>query len=336
MLIKCPECELQVSDKALSCPHCGYQMKQTKARVSTRMRRLPNGFGQITKLKSKNLREPYRAMVSIGKGSNGRPICKLLKPKAYFTTYNEAYAALVEYNKNPYQFDKEMTLTELYDKWIVTYVNSDKSDSAIATIRSAWNCCEPIKDLNVQQIRAYQIKGLLESESIKPTMIDRVQGLLTTLLDYAMQYEIVDKNVARIAKVSSKKHETKGHISFTDDEMKTLLDNMNDLIARMILIQCYTGFRPKELLNIKISKVDLDNLTITEGMKTEAGKDRVVPIHSKIVSLVTEEYNRAIDAGSETLFSYKGKPMLYTTYNNKFSKACENLGLSENHRPHDP
>ena len=27
MLIKCPECELQVSDKALSCPHCGYPMK---------------------------------------------------------------------------------------------------------------------------------------------------------------------------------------------------------------------------------------------------------------------------------------------------------------------
>ena len=27
MLIKCPECELQVSDKALSCPHCGNPLK---------------------------------------------------------------------------------------------------------------------------------------------------------------------------------------------------------------------------------------------------------------------------------------------------------------------
>ncbi|MEQ2827819.1 MAG: zinc-ribbon domain-containing protein [Anaerobutyricum hallii] len=25
-LIKCPECELQVSDKALSCPHCGFPL----------------------------------------------------------------------------------------------------------------------------------------------------------------------------------------------------------------------------------------------------------------------------------------------------------------------
>lgn len=27
-LIKCPECQLQVSDKALSCPHCGYPINQ--------------------------------------------------------------------------------------------------------------------------------------------------------------------------------------------------------------------------------------------------------------------------------------------------------------------
>ncbi|WP_366525888.1 zinc-ribbon domain-containing protein, partial [uncultured Parasutterella sp.] len=27
MLIKCPECELQVSDKAATCPHCGYPMQ---------------------------------------------------------------------------------------------------------------------------------------------------------------------------------------------------------------------------------------------------------------------------------------------------------------------
>ena len=25
-LIKCPECELQVSDKAITCPHCGYPL----------------------------------------------------------------------------------------------------------------------------------------------------------------------------------------------------------------------------------------------------------------------------------------------------------------------
>ena len=27
MLIQCPECDLQVSDKANTCPHCGYPLR---------------------------------------------------------------------------------------------------------------------------------------------------------------------------------------------------------------------------------------------------------------------------------------------------------------------
>ena len=61
MLITCPECELQVSDKALTCPHCGYPMQQTlkkqKVRYKNRKhRRLPNGFGQISEIKNRKLR----------------------------------------------------------------------------------------------------------------------------------------------------------------------------------------------------------------------------------------------------------------------------------------
>lgn len=40
-------------------------------------------------------------MVTVEKSSTGRPICKPLKPESYFPTYTTAYAALVEYIKNP-------------------------------------------------------------------------------------------------------------------------------------------------------------------------------------------------------------------------------------------
>ena len=103
MLVKCAECDLQVSDKALACPHCGCPMganiKQASPRTRrNKRRRLPNGFGQISEVKGRNLRKPFRAMVAVGKEENGQPICKLLKPEAYFETYNEAYAALVSYH----------------------------------------------------------------------------------------------------------------------------------------------------------------------------------------------------------------------------------------------
>lgn len=73
MLITCPECELQVSDKALSCPHCGYPMQQDvpvirKPRSKpNRRRRLPNGFGSISEIKNNRLRKPFRAVVPVGK-----------------------------------------------------------------------------------------------------------------------------------------------------------------------------------------------------------------------------------------------------------------------------
>lgn len=71
MLIKCPECELQVSDKALSCPHCGYPMKPgAQRKISKRRMRLPNGFGQISEIKNK---KPAKAVSSHGSGrKNGQ------------------------------------------------------------------------------------------------------------------------------------------------------------------------------------------------------------------------------------------------------------------------
>ena len=72
MLIQCPECTLQASDKALSCPHCGYPFVKTnqtarRPKKSNKRKRLPNGFGQISEIKGQNLRKPFRAMVTVGK-----------------------------------------------------------------------------------------------------------------------------------------------------------------------------------------------------------------------------------------------------------------------------
>ena len=58
MLIKCPECELQVSDKAMNCPHCGYHLNtpkiNTDVKTTPKRMRLPNGFGRISKITNGN------------------------------------------------------------------------------------------------------------------------------------------------------------------------------------------------------------------------------------------------------------------------------------------
>ena len=158
MLTQCPECELPVSDKANACPHCGYPLKPSekikRPRKSNKRRRLPNGFGQISEIKNRNLRNPFRAMVTVGKTSNGRPICKPLKPESYFATYNDAYAALVEYNKNPYDLGTAITMQELYDKWLPEYEKTVKSTKAVT---SAWPYCSAVYKMRVMDLSLIHI-----------------------------------------------------------------------------------------------------------------------------------------------------------------------------------
>ena len=104
MLTQCPECELPVSDKATACPHCGYPMKPSENRKTPQIQQAPAAAQRLRsdqRNQNRNLRNPFRAMVTVGKTPDGKPICKPLKPESYFATYNDAYAALVEYNKNP-------------------------------------------------------------------------------------------------------------------------------------------------------------------------------------------------------------------------------------------
>ena len=215
MLIKCPECELQVSDKALSCPHCGYPMKESaskRQKSSKKRMRLPNGFGRITEIKGQDLRKPFRAMVSVGKDYYGRPIAKLLKPQSYFRTYNEAYEALVEYHKNPYDLDADISVAELYEKWTDDYFKTLKSDSSVRTITSAWAYCSSVYNMRVTDLRARHIKGCMEEGTVvvkgvekHPTagIKSRIKSMFNLMLDYALEYELVDRNYARTFDIST-------------------------------------------------------------------------------------------------------------------------------------
>lgn len=64
----------------------------------------------------RNLWRPFRVQVCVGKNFHDRPIYKSLKPQSSFETYNDAYAALVEFHKNPYDLDSDLTIEQLYEK----------------------------------------------------------------------------------------------------------------------------------------------------------------------------------------------------------------------------
>ncbi len=358
MLIKCPECGLQISDKAVACPHCGYPMKSDTISVKPRKRnnkrrRLPNGFGQISEIKNRNLRKPFRAMITVGKTSTGKLICKPLKPESYFSTYNDAYAALVEYNKNPYDLKPTITVKELYEEWTKEHFKHIKPSSA-RSIKAAWSYCSAVYNMHVKDLRGRHIKSCMEEGYITikdttkyPSAVIKalIKSLFNCMLDYATEYEIVDRNYARTFKLSKdlineKNKINKEHIPFTEEEIKILWDNVEKMqYVDIILIQCYSGWRPQELGKIEVANVNLKNWTYKGGMKTDFGSDRIVPIHPKIRSLVIKNYEKAKELGSEFLFNYtingEIKNLDYYRYKKAFIKIRDELKLKADHRPHD-
>ncbi len=358
MLTICPECELQVSDKALTCPHCGYPLKgsskKTTTRKSGKRRRLPNGFGQISEIKGRYLRKPFRAMVTVGKNEFGRPICKPLKPDAYFETYNEAYAALVEYNKNPYDLSPAITMAELYEKWSKEHFKTYRSNGTIAAMESAWKYCSSVYKMRAIELRARHIKKCIEEgtaiirgQEKHPSAItkNRIKTLFNQMLDYAVEYELIDRNYSRTFNLSDEviKEVTtvkRGHIAFTDEEMQLLWDNVEEKhFVDIMLIQCYSGWRPQELGLLKLENVNLDEWTFQGGMKTDAGTNRIVPIHSRIRELVRRRYSQALNLDSKYLFNCtdgkKITPLIYNRYQAGFNRIIEELKLNPMHRPHD-
>lgn len=359
MLTQCPECDLPVSDKANVCPHCGYPLKspekQKRSRPSAKRRRLPNGFGQISEIKNRNLRNPFRAMVTVGKTPEGRPICKPLKPESYFATYNDAYAALVEYNKNPYDLEPSVTMMELYNKWLPEYEKTVKSTKSVT---SAWAYCSAVYKMRVMDIRARHVKGCMEEGTAiirgkeqhpSATMKNQIKSLFNMILDYALEYELVDRNYSRtfnlteetVKEIQSVK---KGHIAFTDEEMDLLWTNISSKQGiDIMLIQCYSGWRPQELGLLELKDVDLENWTFRGGMKTDAGENRVVPIHSRIQDLVLRKYQEAEALGSPYLLNWtdpnnrnkKNIKLTYARYQKAFERIRDDLKLNPNHRPHD-
>lgn len=335
MLINCPECNHDVSDKASFCPHCGYPFQTSTAksysRKSKRMR-LPNGFGQISEIKGRNLRKPFRAMVTIGKDENGRPICKILKPEGYFETYNEAYTALINYNKDPVTKARLMTVGDVYEEW--SRIAYDGHPSRERNYTNAWKRVQIMKDMTMSEVRVIHIKHTMEYNDPGKSTIRDIKTLWSQLFKYALEYDIADKNYAELCSIPENKQykpSESAHFAFSEEDIKRI-EESPDMFSKVILFQCYTGFRPNEVCEIKKCNVDLENWFITAGQKTRAGTNRQVPIHTKIRDIVTEAYNAS---KSEYLFNHKDRPYKYTLYLKHFHACIKASGADENHTPHD-
>lgn len=83
------------------------------------------------------------------------------------------------------------------------------------------------------------------------------------------------------------------------------------------------------MLTLESDNVDLEQMTMKGGIKTKAGKDRLVPIHPRIENFVRKHKAE----GHKYLFTYNGKKMSASQYYIFWNAIMEQLSMS--HTPHE-
>lgn len=276
MLINCPECAGTVSDKALSCPHCGFPLKSQRTFERKRkFKKLPNGFGSIRKL-SGNRRKPYAAYVPVKEyKDNGTALNR--KAIGYFESYQDALIALTEYNKKPYDVgSKTITFGEVFELFYKSkYEDSKKnySRSSKLTARSGFNNLTALHKIPIADITIDVMQQVIDSSTLSHASIEHMVRACRNTFEYAVSRDIVDKNYAAFLKINVADDDEKG-CPFTEDEIARLWKNTDNKDARITLTLIYSGFRISELQTVKI-----ENGCFVGGVKTDAGKNRIVPIH---------------------------------------------------------
>ena len=114
--------------------------------------------------------------------------------------------------------------------------------------------------------------------------VRNVVGLIKNLYGYAVPRELCRKDFGRYVVMPKTKPEVH-YEPFTDEELKVLWSRREDPVVKMILVMCYSGFRVSAYVQPDF-EVNLEEGYFRGGIKTESGRNRMVPIHSAILPLV--------------------------------------------------
>lgn len=283
----------------------------------------PNGYGSVVKL-SGNRRNPFAVRKTTGWNEKGHPI---YLPIGYTATREEGMIMLAEYNKSPWDIDAEkVTLASLYEQWTEKKL-CKMGKSTQGSLKSAYKHTKALWDMKYKEIKSFHMQDVIDGCGCGYSTQWAIKNLFGHLDKFALEIDVINKGYAQLTTAEPIPETSKE--PFLDDEITKLWENQNEPWVDSILVFLYTGFRLSELLNLETEKVDLEAHTIQGGVKTRAGKDRIVPIHPKIFPLI----EKRVKEGNKHLFSYNQKRISPATYYGFWNTVMENHKME--HTPHE-
>lgn len=280
-----------------------------------RRNRLKKGWGSVYMIKTKNKdgSPVYRE----------RPWVFRYKGKymGYYETEEEAMMAAFEFHKNPVK-EKEMTFSELWKLWL-EQKSATLSKSTVRGYASRYRkYCKPLYDKNYPSLRTTDFLRVVNVEGASNVVKNAIITFLGVLDSFAFEIELIDKkyteNIRRFPKEKIRQTTV-----FSEEDIEFLWDHLGIEDVDLVLILLYTGLRSGELAALKLDNIHSDYLI--GGSKTEAGKNRYVPIHPRIKPLIQ---SRVDQATGSTLLNIS-----HSTFERRFNKLMKFLGWK--HHPHE-
>lgn len=318
-------CKKQLPEGTKFCPWCGRkQVHETRKK-----RRRANGSGSVYKVGGQR-KKPWIA-VKDGHSVGG-----------YFATEHDALAALEVYDdvKDVELFN--LTLEGVYERWSDTaYQNCKKS--FLNDYSNAWkHIPESLRSVRFREIKTADMQAVIDRlfEDGKSKSVQlKVKSLFSFLCSFGMSNDIINKNYASFLKC----HETarrKDNSVFTYDELELIIakaegpeSDRQVQTAKIVMIYLFTGMRLSELLPLPTASVHLEGKYpyLIGGEKTEAGRNRAVPVISTIKPHVQWFINHA--TGPKLFSGYVGNTDPKNWRERDYRPLLESLGIPY-HTPH--
>ena len=301
--------------------------------------RLPNGIGSVHHINDgKARRRPYRARVPSHiefDKDTGKATQKYITI-GYFEKEADAIEALFEYRKSPYTLEASVcTFADVFEMWKAKKYPTI-SESGQFGYNSAYKNSAPLHKMKMRDIRTLHMEHIMQNIEGGFQVQSRLKTFWGQLFKYAIEHDLIQKNYSEFVKTRDKDEGTKRTAISPEDRAKLWeAIDAGDHNAEIVMIYIYTGMRPSELLEVEKANVDLNARIMIGGKKTEAGRNRRIPIHTCIMPFVS----RLMQTEGKFLVTETIEPKIgkaiprvrYLTY--YWNPLMERLGLKE-YTPH--
>ncbi len=310
----CKKCRKTITDGSLYCNYCGKKQETAKRKV----RRRASGTGAI--YKDARYANPYIVRMPSTRYGGGR------KYLGSYPTMVAAQAALENATRVSANDRYNYTLEQLYQEWSALHYET-LTPSGIQGYTTAYTYINELYGCRFRELKTADFQACIDKCAAKfsRAQCEKVKQLCSQLCKYAMQNDLIDKNYAQFLKLP--KQVKKEREIFTADDLQKLWEHSDDERAVIVLVLCYTGFRIGELFDIRKSNVNLFERYIVGGNKTEAGRNRTVPISPRIFDFVVKLYN-----SSTTDKLINKDPSNFRK--REFYPLLKELGINSNLTPH--